>query len=119
MIRRYVLAAAFFGITACATSSPPAPEPGAKAADPVTNVNSTNASAELEVVEVPVVPEMTVSKNNESPYDRICRYERETGSHMQVRICRTRSEIEASRKSGQEAVRAMGGPKAVNSPPDY
>ncbi len=119
MIRRYVVAAAFFGITACATSSPQAPEPVANDSDPVKNSDSTKDSAELEVIEVPGVPEMTISKNNESPYDRICRYERETGSHMQVRICRTRAQIEASCKSGQEAVRAMGVPNAVSSPPDY
>ncbi len=119
MIRRYIVAAAFFGIAACATSSPQAPEPGASAADPVTNSNSTEATAELEVIEVPGVPEMPIAENNESPYDRICRYERGTGTHMRVRVCRTRAEIHASRKSGQDAVRSMGLPNVTSTPPDY
>ena len=107
MNRRYVVAATFLGITACVTSAPESPESAAQAGNSVTNSNSTVAVDELHVVDVPEVPEAPIVANNDKPNERVCRWERETGSHMRIRVCRTRAEIEGERLATQKVLRQM------------
>ncbi len=101
MNQRYVVAAAFFGIAACATSSPEAPEPGASAGNPVTNSNSTAVEETLDIVEVPEVP---ISANIPAPAKVTCRRETEIGSRRVKRICRTRSEIDKTQAAAQDTL---------------
>ena len=115
MNRRYVVAATFLGITACVTSAPESPDPAATAGNSVTNSNSTAAADELHVVDVPEAP---ILAKNENPNERVCRYEQETGSHMRIRVCRTRAEIEGERLATQKALREMSlGTGATFRPP--
>jgi hypothetical protein len=118
MNRQYVVAATFLGITACVTSAPESPDPAATAGNLVTNSNSTATVDELHVVDVPEVPEAPILAKNENPNDRICRWEQETGSHMRIRVCRTRGEIEATRLETKKALREMNtrGNKAFRPP---
>ncbi|MEN8132765.1 MAG: hypothetical protein ABFS45_21805 [Pseudomonadota bacterium] len=101
MNRRFVVAAAFFGIAACATSSPEAPEPVANAGNPVTNSNPTAAEEQFEVVEVPEVP---IAANMPAPVKVTCRRETEIGSRRVKRICRTRSEIDQTEAAAQDTL---------------
>ena len=113
MNRRYVVAATFLGITACVTSSPESPDSAAQAGNSVTSSNSTTAADELHVVDVPEVP---ILAKYEKRNERVCRYERETGSHMRIRVCRTRAEIEGTRLATQKVLRQMSmGTSATSS----
>jgi hypothetical protein len=47
------------------------------------------------------VPEAAAAPEDEI----VCRYEKPTGSHMRVKVCRTRAQIE---EAAREARRAMG-----------
>lgn len=91
MNRRFVMAATFLGIAACATSGPESPEPGAEAGISVTNDISTMTAGEVEAVDIP-----EVSSVAEIPVqdEVICRMERRTGTHRAKRVCRSRSSIE-------------------------
>ena len=105
MNRRYIVAATFLGIAACVTSAPEAPESTAKAGKSVTNSNSTaRETGGVGVVDVPEVPKAaSLRAENEI----VCRIERETGTHMRVRVCRTRTQIDATRKRTQKMLRDM------------
>ncbi len=107
MNRRYVVTATFLGITACVTSAPESPDSAAQAGNSVTKSNSTAAVDELHVVDVPEVPKTPVLARNENPNELVCRYERETGSHMRTRVCRWRADIEETRKKTQQVLRDM------------
>ena len=117
MNRRYIVAATVLSIAACATSTPESPEPAADAENTVTDSDSTEA--ELEVLDVPEVPDTPIAANIRHPDQLVCRYELGTGTHMRTRVCRIGAEIHAMRKSGQEAVRAMGLPNVTSTPPDH
>jgi len=88
---RFVLAAAFFGIAACATSGPDAPEPSANPETPVASSKSTAAEDQFEDVEVPRVP---VATNLPPPPKVTCKRVTELGSRRSKRICRTQAEID-------------------------
>ena len=107
MIRRFVVAATFLGIAACVTSAPESPESTAKAGKSVTNSNSTAAVNELQIGDMPEVPETPILAGNEKPNGLVCRYERETGTHMRTRVCRWRADIEETRKKTQQVLRDM------------
>ncbi len=111
MNRRYVVAATFLGIGACATSGPESPVPGAKVDTSVITSNPTAAEGEIEVVDVPDVPKtanISGQANIPDPNEIVCRREKKTGSHRVTRVCRKRAQIEARRVADQEAVRKMG-----------
>ena len=120
MIRRYVMAATLLGITACATSvpePPESPEPAARAEELATDSTATGGG--LEVVEVPDVSETPMVAKNDNPKELVCRYERETGSHMRTRVCRWQADVEEGRKWAQKSVRAIGMPGVTSMPPDH
>ncbi len=81
MIRRFVVATTLLGLAGCATSGP---EPAA-----------------------PAAPEVPKAANLGAGNERVCRYELETGSHMRIWVCRTREEIEGTRKATEQVLRDM------------
>ena len=87
MIRRFVVAATLLGLVGCATS---APEPAA-----------------------PVAPEVPKAANLVAGNERVCRYERETGSHMRIRVCRTREEIEGTRNAAERVLRELNSRSSI------
>ncbi len=100
MNRRYVVAATFLGIAACATSGPDSPVPSAKVETSVTTSNPTATEGEFEDVDVPEVPKVANiwgQANIPGQSEVVCRNEIPTGSHMVTRVCRTLSEIEKKR----------------------
>ena len=98
MNRRYVVAAIFLGIAACATSGPESPTPVANAGSPATDSKSTTPVGEVEIVAIPEVPMVTdVPVRDEV----ICRMEKRTGTNRAVRVCRTRSGNARSARKGK------------------
>ncbi len=100
MNRRYMVAATFLGIAACATSGPESSVPGAKVETPVITSKPTATEGEFEDVDVPEVPKMAIisgQANIPGQSEVVCRNEIPTGSHLVIRVCRTRSEIEKKR----------------------
>jgi hypothetical protein len=116
MIQRYILAAAFFCIAACATSSPQAPEPRvdtAKTAEPVASSSSTVAEDQFEVVAVPEVPQWA---NTTPPPEVTCRRETEIGSRRVKRICRTQSESDQVKDAAEDTLERLRHMKDVQNP---
>ena len=102
MNRRYLVAATFLGIAACATSGPELPEPAANVENAVTNTDTTPVEGQLEVVDVPEIP---FSANVPPPEDEIvCRRERRTGTYLAKKVCRTRAQMDAERDTGQNTL---------------
>ncbi len=104
MNRRYVVAATFLGIAACATPSPESPVPGAKDETSVIISNLTAAEGEIEDVDVQEVPKVA---NTPDTNGLVCQRERITGSHRLTRVCRTRAEIERRRKEDQAMIEKL------------
>jgi len=77
MIRQYVVAVTLLGLAACATSVP------------------EEANLEDEYARV------------EYESGRICSYERETGSSLRKRVCRTQAEIDEARAQAKKALKEM------------
>ena len=103
MNRRYVVAATFLGIAACATSGPESPVTDAKAETSVITSNPTAAEGVIEQVEVPEAPmETTIVDKDEL----ICTKERLTGSRIPQRVCLTRAERERIQEEGQGFIEA-------------
>lgn len=102
MSTRLIIIAIFLGVAACAT---PAPEPKAPAANeeaPTVNAEPNEVEDQLEVVDVPAV---AASENAPPPVDEvICRKEKRLGSNRSIKVCRTRSQMDAEREAGQDAL---------------
>jgi hypothetical protein len=110
MIRRYWVAAAFLGLTGCATSSPETILSDAKVDGLVESNDPATAAEAVEVLGVPEVPEAAIDPNQASIASRdklVCRRETPTGSHLPVRICRWQSEIEERRQADQKLIGEM------------
>ena len=104
MNRRYVVAAIFLGIAACATSGPESPTPVANAGSSATDSKSKTPAGEVEIVAIPEVPMVTdVPVRNEV----ICRMEKRTGTNRATRVCRTRSGNARSAREGKEAFEVL------------
>lgn len=110
MNRRFVVAATFLGIGACATSAPEPPVPDAGVETTVTSTNATAAAGEFEAVEVPEVPKMASNPAEARIPDQtevVCRNEKRTGSHRLTRVCRRRSVIENTEAAAQKTFKEM------------
>ncbi len=102
MITRYIIAATFLGIAACATSGTESAEPAVNAGIPEPVSDSTAAESGLDSADVPEVP---VSANVPVSKDEIvCRRERRLGSNRSIKICRTRAQIDEDREAGQDTL---------------
>jgi hypothetical protein len=114
MNRRYLVAAAFLAIAACATSGPEAPQSAANVENATTNTDTAPVEGQLEVADV---PEVLVSANipTREP-EAICRKERRTGSYLAKKVCRTRAQIEEERTAGQNTLEELS--KRTNSGAD-
>jgi hypothetical protein len=86
MKRRYVVAITLLGLAGCATSVP-----GPATTRSVTSGDSTLLEAE----------------RVEAANEPICRYEKETGSMMRKRVCRTRAEIDEARTKSQQVLKEL------------
>jgi len=111
MIRGISLATISLCIGACASSGPEAPAPSVTEASAGADaVVSDNPSAPPEgvVIDDPDAPvvEMSASASAASKSDEIvCRRERQSGTRMTTRVCRTRAEIEARAEKDQDTLR--------------
>ncbi len=104
MNRRYIVAATFLGIAACATSGSESPEPVANAGNSATNSKSTTSVGEVEVVDIPEVPKVAdIPVRNEV----ICRMEKRTGTNRKKRVCRSRSQIARSAEEAKETFEVL------------
>lgn len=104
----FMLVLSFAVLAACATSAPEPAQPtvaSASTGSAETVVNGNDESVELEEIEVQEVP---IVANAGSPDELICRTQRVTGSHMPVRVCRTRAQMEEERREAQEILRRTG-----------
>ena len=126
-IHRFTVAAAFFCIAACSTSSPPAPEPVATVVKPATEVTkplaevtqpavnekSTAGEEGLEVVAVPEVPKMV---HNAPPPEVKCRRVKELGSRRIKRVCQTVAEAEQSQDEAEDTLKRLQHMKDIQNP---
>jgi hypothetical protein len=110
MIRRISLAAISLCIGACASSGPEAPaptvtDPSAGAAAVASDIPSAPPGRVIHDPDAPVV-KMSASALAASKSDEIvCRREKQAGSKMTTRVCRTRAEIDARAAKDQETFR--------------
>ena len=92
-------------LAACVTLEPEPIQPAPSGAVPTNDGNTAAAPVELQEVEV---KEVTLSNNLSTPGEMICRRERVTGSHLPVRVCKTRAQREAEQRGAQEFMRGVG-----------
>lgn len=73
MNRKFLMAVTFFGITACATSTPDTPQHATNAEEPVMDDSSTVAVAQVDVPEVEKapIPTSTSPRNGDEPVCRL------------------------------------------------
>lgn len=104
MTRHISLAAIILCISACASTGPDAPAPAA--ADAVASDISSDPPGS--VIHDPNAPVVHVSASASAASDSdeiVCRREKQTGSRMTVRVCRTRAEIDARAEKDKESLR--------------
>ena len=106
MIRIISLAAILLCISACASSGPEAP-----ASAGANTVASDTASAppqgeggEQYEAQVQVTANAAAATDSD---ELICRKERQTGSRIATKVCRTRAEVEAREAKDQDRMREM------------
>ena len=46
--------------------------------------------------------------------DKICRFEKTTGSHIGSKVCRTQAQIDAEKEAAQQALRTLNQPRTNN-----
>lgn len=108
MNRHLVAALTVLSLSACATSGTDsdamvANDESARTASDAAVVEP-EGSAVLEDVEVPKVPKTDVVSENAGMR---CTFEKPTGSHRLVKVCRTRGQIEERRTEDQEFIRKV------------
>ena len=94
-------------LAACVTPNPEPIQNTPSAAASGDTATSTPDSQEvnLQNIEAKEIP-LAISVG--SPSELICRRERVTGSHMPVRVCRTRAQINAEQRGAEEFLRQVG-----------
>lgn len=102
MIRRCAVTTVFLAVTACATSGPEVPEPVASAEAPVTN--GSPAPGDVDVAEIPEVPEMTDIPVRD---EVVCKMEKRTGTNRAVKVCRSRSNISRGSTEAKETFEVL------------
>ena len=110
MNRRYVVAAIFLGLAACATSGSESPAPDAKVEAELKTSNPSAAEGEIEVFDIPevsTVANISDQANIPDSSGLVCRREKITGSHRVTRVCRTRAEIERRRTEDQTMINKL------------
>ncbi len=110
MNRRYVVAAMFLGIAACATPGPESPVLVAKVETAVISSDPTTAEGAIEYIDAPDVPKVASNPGQASIPDTdrlVCTRERITGSHRVTRVCRTPTEIETTRRADQAMIEKL------------
>ena len=111
-LRHVVAVTIVLGIAACAASPPeqaasPKPtEPVAIADNSLTEDSPATVEDDLKVVDVPEVSKATVETNSQNS-QLVCKYEKDVGSHMRMRVCRWKHDIEATRQQTQKDLRRM------------
>ena len=113
MIRVCLITATIFVVAGCASNAP-AELAGDVAETTAVNDSSTTESApsemsaagEIDFMDAPEVEKVaSVAENRD---EMICKRVRLTGSNRMEKICRPRSEIDATMRDAQNAVREMG-----------
>jgi len=110
MIRRISLATISLCIVACASSGPEALAP---------EVTDPSAGTDAVASDIPLAPPMGIIQDSDAPVvemsagaaaasdpdEIVCRRERQAGTRMTTRVCRTRAEIEARQAKDQDTLR--------------
>ena len=108
MIRLIISMATFIGVVGCASSAPQTTASGrgsvdaAKAA--ITVVADIETDSVIEVIDIPVVAKTATMAQRD---EWICHTEQTTGTHRREKVCRRRSEIDASRSATHRTLREM------------
>lgn len=97
-------------LAACVTPNPELIQNAPSAAMPQTDGDATATASGLQEVNLQNIEakEIPLANNTGSPDEMVCRRERVTGSHMPVRICRTRAQADAEQRGAQEFLRQVG-----------
>lgn len=109
MIRRISVAAIAVCIGACASSGPEAPPPASTAPAQAVAPDTPSAAAEGEIydLDAPNVEQTASIAPDDKANEVVCRREQITGTRMSRKVCRKRSDIEATEADSQEALRKM------------
>ncbi len=99
MNRRFVVAAIFLGLAACATPGRESTEPAANTGPSATNGASSARTSEIEVADIPEVPKATDIPVRDKV---VCRMEKRTGTNRATRVCRSRSSINRTATEAKE-----------------
>ena len=99
-------------LAACVAIESEPVQPAPSGAVPTNDGNTAAASAELQEVEV---KEIALSNNLSTPGEMICRRERVTGSHLPVRVCKTRAQRAVEQRGAQEFMREVGAVQGSDS----
>ena len=110
MIGRIALAAISLCIGACASSGPETPgqsvaDSSAGAEAVVSEASSAPPEGAIQEMDAPKVQATARVLEADDSDTIVCRSERQTGSKMTVRVCRTRAEIEERAAKDQESIR--------------
>jgi len=114
MIRLFISVAVFIAVAGCASSAPQATASGATATNTASGVVANVDSGSDDVVDVIEVPTVAKTAVVDKGDEMVCHRERMTGSHRFEKICRTRAEIEETRRSTSKALRDAGSRTGVS-----
>ena len=97
-------------LAACVTPNPEPIQNAPSAAMPPTSGDTTALTPDLQEANLQNIEakEIPLAISVGSPSEVICRRERVTGSHMPVRICRTRAQMDAEQRGAEEFLRQVG-----------
>jgi len=117
---KIITVAILASLAACVTTNPEPTQNAPNTAMPQTDGDTTATASGLQEVNLENIEakEMPLASNVGSPDEMICRRERVTGSHMPVRICRTRAQADAEQRGAQEFLRQVGSVQGEGASPE-
>lgn len=121
MNRQCVMAVSFLGIAACATSGHELPGSAGEvviAAESSKPASPDVVTEDADVPEVPKVAQIERQAEISDPDAIVCRQITRTGSHLQKRLCQTRSGIEQRRTADQRELERITERARIVVPPD-
>lgn len=81
---------------------PPTPEATPEAATDERGSTPADGSDVITVSDIPRIPEQPDILEQQEQPEKICTYERKTGTHRATRVCRTRAQIEQESLKGKQ-----------------
>lgn len=112
MIGRICVTAIFIFIGACASSGPETAEPAVTASPSSVDAEASGQSTaapegEIYDLDAPAVETTASALPEDDPDEIVCRKEKQTGSSIVRKVCRTRAEMDATEAEAQESMRRM------------